>query len=209
VLGVLLCGWLAPSAWAAAFLLAMTCLGAAQVALVGWPWQVLPGAAVAVLALSWLLSPRGRRRRPIRTWIPAWDSRTALLTIGSTVAASIFILSYLQHRGVFTFTVLPMYALVLLPLGNAVLEECIWRGALMKLLLDSRLGTGVAVAVQAVSFGLAHWSNGYPSGIVGAGTAAVFGVTQGLLAVRTRSLAVPILTHWIVDMVIFFSLFRA
>lgn len=60
----------------------------------------------------------------------------------------------------------------------------------------------VAVAVQALSFGAAHW-NGVPSGWVGIGLAAIYGSMMGASAVVAEGLLAPIIAHIFADIVIF------
>lgn len=84
---------------------------------------------------------------------------------------------------------------------NAILEEVVWRGILQRW-LATFMSAPAAVFVQAVSFGAAHY-NGFPSGLVGMGLAAIWGAMIGALAVRSRGLAAPIAAHIAADAVIF------
>ena len=84
---------------------------------------------------------------------------------------------------------------------NAILEEIVWRGILQRW-LTTFLAPPVAVAVQAASFGAAHYS-GFPSGAAGIFLAAVWGAMIGALALRSKGLLAPIVAHVAADMVIF------
>lgn len=84
---------------------------------------------------------------------------------------------------------------------NAILEEIVWRGILQRWLM-SWMSPMAAVAVQAAPFGAAH-ANGFPSGVVGIGLAAIWGGMIGGLALRSNGLAAPIVAHIAADAVIF------
>jgi membrane protease YdiL (CAAX protease family) len=84
---------------------------------------------------------------------------------------------------------------------NAILEEFIWRGILLDW-LRTRMAPAAAVVVQAASFGAAHYM-GFPSGFVGSGLAAIYGVMLGALAVRSKGIGAPIVAHIAADAVIF------
>lgn len=84
---------------------------------------------------------------------------------------------------------------------NAIMEEIIWRGILQRW-LTSFMAAPAAVAVQAASFGAAHYA-GFPSGAVGIALAAIWGAMIGGLALRSRGLLAPIGAHVAADAVIF------
>ncbi|MBA2743194.1 MAG: CPBP family intramembrane metalloprotease [Chthoniobacterales bacterium] len=84
---------------------------------------------------------------------------------------------------------------------NAVLEEVIWRGIFQHWLL-SVAPAAVAVVLQALSFGAAHY-RGFPSGFVGVGLSTLYGLMLGALALRSRGLLAPIVAHVTADAVIF------
>lgn len=184
--------------------------GAAAALLIGWPWQSMPTIALAVLAVWWL-RVRDRTdslRQVSRRWLARPDLTSTLVSLASVVISAAFLIAYFQVTGQFAFLSLPGVALVLIPLGNAVLEEVVWRGAILGLLLEAGLRARYAVGLQALSFGVAHWQSGIPSGPLGAVASALLGLALGVVAHRSGSLALPIAVHWVVDMVIFFSLFR-
>ncbi len=84
---------------------------------------------------------------------------------------------------------------------NALLEEIVWRGILQNWLMTF-MSAPAAVFVQAASFGAAHY-NGFPSGLVGMGLAAVWGAMIGALALQSKGLAAPVVAHIAADAVIF------
>ncbi len=99
----------------------------------------------------------------------------------------------------------PMFGLLAAGLGfsvvNAILEEFIWRGLLLRW-FRTFASPAVAVVAQAASFGAAHYQ-GFPSGFVGAGLAGVYGILLGALALRAGGLLAPIIAHIAADAVIF------
>jgi membrane protease YdiL (CAAX protease family) len=86
---------------------------------------------------------------------------------------------------------------------NAALEETIWRGVMLEA-LDSALGPGVwALVIQAISFGAAHYRNGFPNGLVGAAMAAIFGIMLGIIRRKSKGILAGWLAHTVVDAAIF------
>jgi membrane protease YdiL (CAAX protease family) len=82
-------------------------------------------------------------------------------------------------------------------LVNSLIEEIIWRGVMMSA-LDAAFGAGLfSLLLQSISFGLAHFRGGFPSGWMGAFLAGLFGLAMGLLRRRTNGL----LTSWCVHVV--------
>lgn len=93
---------------------------------------------------------------------------------------------------------LPLPILVLLgvifSVGNALLEELIFRGAMMRALEAVFADFKIPIILQALAFGLAHW-NGIPSGIVGAMLAAFYGLLVGALRRSSGGLLSPFIAH--------------
>ena len=89
--------------------------------------------------------------------------------------------------------------------ANGVMEELIYRGALLG--WSARvMGLGPAVVGQAVVFGLAHSG----SDVIGLQVPlmlalGVGGLLAGVIAVRTRSLLIPIAVHIGLDIPIYFA----
>lgn len=86
---------------------------------------------------------------------------------------------------------------------NAAVEETIWRGVMLEA-LDSALGPGIwAMLIQAVSFGAAHYRNGFPDGIIGASMAGIFAIMLGIIRRRSKGIFACWLAHTAVDAAIF------
>jgi hypothetical protein len=86
---------------------------------------------------------------------------------------------------------------------NAALEEITWRGVMMEA-LDSALGAGYwALAIQALSFGLAHYRSGFPNGIEGSAMAFAYGLMLGFIRRKTRGMLACWMAHVAADAAIF------
>lgn len=100
----------------------------------------------------------------------------------------------------------PPYALVLGAVAfaalNAMGEEFIWRGFGAHALELAGVGVGVAIVVQALSFGLVH-IYGFPHGWIGVGLATIFGAMMGVLRWLSGGMLVPWMAHVAADLVIF------
>lgn len=82
-------------------------------------------------------------------------------------------------------------------LVNAILEELVWRGVLQDR-LGAVFGPGVAIALQAASFGL-HHLHGVPRGAVGVLLAGSWAAMLGLLRRHSGGLLAPVLAHVVAD----------
>ena len=95
---------------------------------------------------------------------------------------------------------------IVFALANATMEEVAYRGALLRWLAPSA-GTVNALALQAFVFGLAHGAGtdfiGSPLPVMAATAAA--GLLLGALALRTRSLLLPIAIHVALDIPVFYG----
>lgn len=95
----------------------------------------------------------------------------------------------------------PLLGILVFSATNALLEEVVFRGVLQDALV-SALGVVGGVVVQGVIFGLSH-AAGYPPGAGGVALAAIYGILLGVLKIRSRGLAAPILAHFFADATIF------
>ncbi|MBA3688303.1 MAG: CPBP family intramembrane metalloprotease [Chloroflexi bacterium] len=90
--------------------------------------------------------------------------------------------------------------------ANASMEEVAYRGALLRWLTPVT-GTATALALQALVFGLAHGTGtdftGSPLPVMAATAAA--GLILGAMALRTRSLLLPIAIHVALDIPVFYG----
>lgn len=91
--------------------------------------------------------------------------------------------------------------------GNATLEEWVWRGVIQTR-LDTLMSSGLAILVQATSFGLAH-AHGFPRGASGMCLAGTWALMLGLLRKRSSGLLAPILAHVVADATIAVVLLRS
>lgn len=88
-------------------------------------------------------------------------------------------------------------------LGNAALEEAIFRGIIMDA-LDSAFGPGrIAVALQAVPFAILHYVAGFPRGGWGLLMTFVYGLMLGMIRRRAGGMLAPWLAHVAADSTIF------
>ncbi len=91
-------------------------------------------------------------------------------------------------------------------MANALMEETVFRGALLHWLMRWR-GPFLAMAVQAAAFGLAHGVGGDFAGSplpVMAATAAA-GLALGAITLRTGSLLLPVALHAALDIPIYYA----
>ena len=77
---------------------------------------------------------------------------------------------------------------------NAAAEEAIFRGVLQQAMAETG-PISLAVAVQALAFGLIHLYTGFPTGPLGMALAMLFGLILGVLRVRTGGLLAPWVAH--------------
>ncbi len=96
---------------------------------------------------------------------------------------------------------LPPVSLPLLLLGglgfalfNALLEEAVFRLVFLGSLDAVTTSGWTPVLIQAAAFGLLHL-NGFPSGAVGVGLAAIYAVMLGVLRRRAGGLLAPYVAH--------------
>jgi membrane protease YdiL (CAAX protease family) len=88
-------------------------------------------------------------------------------------------------------------------LGNAAVEEAIFRGIIMDA-LDSAFGPGnSAMMLQAATFAVMHFVAGFPRGWWGLAMVFVYGLMLGMLRRRSRGMLAPWLAHVAADCTIF------
>jgi membrane protease YdiL (CAAX protease family) len=83
----------------------------------------------------------------------------------------------------------------------------VFRGILFDA-LQSQWGAWVTLIASSLLFGLGHL-RGYPSGILGACLATLFGFAMGVLRLWTGGLALPIAAHLVADATIYGILVHA
>jgi membrane protease YdiL (CAAX protease family) len=172
-------------------------------------WRALEALAVlgAVSGLALILRATHTSlslRWPARRWI-----RWALLGFVTSGPLALLIGPYLA-RPFFGDVGYEIAAGALLPAlvfaaANGVMEEVIYRGALLG--WSARvMGLGPAVVGQAIVFGVAHSG----TDVIGLQlplmlTLGVGGLLAGVIAVRTRSLLIPMAVHIGLDVPIYFA----
>jgi membrane protease YdiL (CAAX protease family) len=137
------------------------------------------------------------RKRPF-PWLPVGVLFTVAL-------AALFALALSQMMPV-TFSwagLLPsLPAILLFALMNAFGEEMVYRAGPLSQLYPL-LSREAANGITAVWFGLGHFYGGIPAGPVGAVQAGLVGLLFGKAMLETRGMAMPVLMHWLIDMVIY------
>jgi len=94
---------------------------------------------------------------------------------------------------------IPLFALL-----NALVEELIYRGLLQEALRDIFRRRILVIFLQATAFAAAHFASGFPNGIIGYLMVLVYGMMLGYLRERCGGLLVPVLTHILADLTIFY-----
>jgi membrane protease YdiL (CAAX protease family) len=90
---------------------------------------------------------------------------------------------------------------------NAALEEITWRGVMMEA-LDSAFGPGAcSVILQAVSFAVAHYRNGFPNGLVGSVMVLAYGLMLGFIRRKSKGILGCWLAHVTADFTIYCLIF--
>jgi len=90
---------------------------------------------------------------------------------------------------------------ILFSLGNAAMEEMLFRGMIYDA-LESQWGWATACVASAAFFGVLHVA-GYPPGALGAALAGIYGLLLGWLRHRTGGLLLPTAAHVFADATIF------
>ena len=173
-------------------------------------FELLPSAGVALTLvggrltraeLSLAVGDFGRRLR-IGRFAPTWWVATPLLTVilAGPLLAQLSLTVGPDPSALPRVVPLVPAALIFAGL-NAFLEEFRFRAAPLARLVPA-LGTGQALAVTSILFGLGHYY-GHPSGLSGVVLASIAGWLLGLALRGTRGIAAPWLIHGFQDVVIF------
>lgn len=177
--------------------------------LLGLPWPTAPILAAAAwftcnsIALSagfWLRRPRGAG--------PQW-----ILALAAAVGCGFVVVALdwgnISTGYVFPLPVPPTWSFPLLAIGAAIVnacgEEALWRGLLVDVgeVALTRAGN---VAVQALSFGLAHY-HGIPNGPLGVAAAAMFSAFLYFIGLRLGRVG-ALVAHLATDLVIFLAVMQ-
>lgn len=88
-------------------------------------------------------------------------------------------------------------------LGNAALEEIVYRGVILQA-LESAAGPGLlSLLAQAWLFGALHYREGFPNGPWGLIMTAVYGILLGIVRRSSQGMLAPWMVHVFADGVIF------
>jgi len=178
-----------------------------------WPWPLLLpllGYLVSVLSipvlrgsLSWFKPGRiGREVLPLMLIVVAGS---ALGLLGWYLWFRPDVNLYLDQMPALPAMLIPLAGLGF-ALLNAMMEEFAFRGLIMQS-LDSALGRQAwANGLQALSFGLFHYADGFPNGIAGVCMTTVYGLLLGFLRSRSRGPLAPVIAHFWADLTIFMIL---
>jgi len=173
-----------------------------------WPWYFLvPLGLYTVLVLA--IPPLRRSVHWLR--LGRLDGPILAATLGIVVLSSAALLLYqwLFHPDLTELaaqlpirTGMPwLLAGAVFAVGNAVMEEVIFRGVLQDALV-SQVGQAAGVAIQAVVFGLGH-ARGYPPGEMGLVLAGLYGLILGMLREWSGGLGAAIVAHVFADATIY------
>lgn len=145
-------------------------------------------------------------RWPSRPWVLV--SIPTLLTIGpgAVFLGPILAEPFFGPLSPMTAELRGLVAALAFAVANASMEEVAYRGALLRWLTPVT-GSATALAFQAIVFGLAHGVGtdfiGSPLPVMAATAAA--GLVLGGLALRSRSLFVPVAMHVALDIPVFYG----
>jgi membrane protease YdiL (CAAX protease family) len=169
--------------------------------------------ALLVLATLWLVLRLVRARPsdiglswPSRRWLVASVVAVAVVGAGAGLLGPRLAEPFFGPIAPPTAELGALVPAIVFALANATMEEVAYRGALLRWLTPSA-GVVNALALQAFVFGLAHGVGtdfiGSPLPVMAATAAA--GLALGALALRTRSLLLPIAIHVALDIPVFYG----
>lgn len=94
---------------------------------------------------------------------------------------------------------IPLFSLL-----NALIEELIYRGLIQEMLAQMLNSPLLVIFLQATAFAALHYMSGFPNGAAGYLMVLVYGMMLGYLRHRSNGLLVPVLTHILADLTIFY-----
>jgi membrane protease YdiL (CAAX protease family) len=172
-------------------------------------WRALEAVVVlvslAVVAVVLRASPGSLYLRwPARRWLP-WAIGGFMVTGPVALLVGPYLARPFFGDVSYVFVAGALVPALVFAVSNGVMEECIYRGALMG--WSARvMGVGPALVGQAVVFGLAHSGTdviGFQVPLMLA--MGLGGLFAGLVTIRTRSLLVPMAIHVGLDIPIYFA----
>jgi membrane protease YdiL (CAAX protease family) len=178
------------------------------------PFAILRVIGALLVLISVALILRLARADPADIGL-RWPSRpwllTSLVVLPLVGAAAVRLGPALAEPSFGPISPMPADLLSLVPalafaIANAAMEELAYRGVLLRWLAPVT-GVASALALQALVFGLAHGAGtdfiGSPLPVMAATAAA--GLILGAIALRTRSLLLPIAIHVALDIPVFYG----
>jgi membrane protease YdiL (CAAX protease family) len=164
-------------------------------------------ALVAVILRILYANPAGIGLRwPSRPWLIASVAVLPLVGVAAVVLGPILAKPFFGPVSSISPDLGTLVPALAFAVANASMEEVAYRGALMGWLRPVT-GAASALALQALVFGLAHGAGtdftGSPLPVMTATAAA--GLILGALALRTRSLLLPIAIHIALDIPVFYG----
>ncbi len=167
-----------------------------------WPLVAIPAVAAASMALT--------RRGEVLPQQIQGRGAVVLICCGCLVALPIALLAALptaqENRTVLLAEdpglVVTVLAVLVLAVVNATVEELLWREMLVVHLHDIGLPIACAIAIPALSFGLAHLG-GLPGSLPGVLLAAALGALLGGVRLTRFGLGGCIAVHVAIDVVLF------
>jgi len=136
-------------------------------------------------------------------WISRWGVLGPILAIILTLLYIAIATTFVTPTADLFTRALPLLPLALLAaLLNSFSEEMLYRAAPFAGLVPV-IGSGQALWLMALWFGLGHYYGGIPSGVMGLVFAGALGLLFGKAMLDTRGIAWPWLLHFLTDAVIF------
>jgi membrane protease YdiL (CAAX protease family) len=159
-------------------------------------WALVLLLLAAIVVVEWFAA--GRTPKSI-----GFDPRFALrdIVLGCALGMALFSIVVLELRLAGYYRVEAVHAswdvaiAALLLLGDAIIEELLFRGILFRL-VEEWAGTWIALAVSAAMFGIAHAANPGATWFSSIAIAVEAGVLLGAAFVVTRNLWFPIGLHF-------------
>jgi membrane protease YdiL (CAAX protease family) len=170
------------------------------------------GAALVLLAVAVVVrllgsgTPAIGLRRPTRGELAFAIGALAVVGGVATVVGPALAEPFFGPLPVSLGSVSALAPALLFAIANASMEETMYRGVLMRWVMPAAGVTG-ALALQAAAFGLAHGvgSDFAASPLPVMAATAAGGLALGMLALRSRSLLLPIAVHAALDIPIYYA----
>lgn len=178
------------------------------------PFAILRvGGALLVLTFAWLIIRLVRAdladlglRWPSRPWLVGSLVALPVIAAGAVLLGPILAEPFFGPISPMPADLLSLGPALAFAIANATMEEVAYRGVLLRWLAPVT-GIASALALQGLVFGLAHGAGtdfiGSPLPVMAATAAA--GLVLGALALRTRSLLLPIAIHVALDIPVFYG----